>query len=79
MLITQITTWEGTPAAIEGVVVGSRKPHQFMRVSARRIRGLCGQYRVAMSTALSTWSTSTRSRHTGDSLTRSSMGSGGPR
>ena len=25
MLITQITTWEGTPAAIEGVVVGSRE------------------------------------------------------
>ncbi|MFZ8877150.1 MAG: hypothetical protein ACO2Z4_07015 [Ilumatobacteraceae bacterium] len=25
MLITQITTWEGTPAAIEAVVVGSRE------------------------------------------------------
>ncbi|MEC7144695.1 MAG: hypothetical protein VXW59_03850 [Actinomycetota bacterium] len=25
MLITQITTWEGTPAAIEAVVAGSRE------------------------------------------------------
>ena len=39
MLVSAITTWEGTPAAIEGVIVGSRDAAPILeRLGARNPR-----------------------------------------